>query len=106
MSFPALSALTYLTVCEGGRCVQGGVDERARQVWDGVQGHMSMDVGVKMQSGVCGLLGAQELVAGRKGSSRHCRRRQSRRLLFTDVTFTSVWSLLCLKGRKKEVFSK
>lgn len=72
MSFQALSALTYLTVCEGGRCIQGGVDERAGQVWDGVQGHVSMDVGVKMQSRVCGLLWAHELMARGKGSCSHC----------------------------------
>lgn len=68
----ALSALTYLTVCEGGRCIQGGVDERAGQVWDCVQRHMSVDVGVKMQSRVCGLLWTHELMAGRKGASCHC----------------------------------
>lgn len=45
-------------MCEGGRRIQGGVDERAGQVWDGVQRHMSMDVGVQMQGRVCGLLGA------------------------------------------------
>ena len=67
----ALSAPTYLTVCEGGCCVQGGVDQRARQVWDRVQRHVPMDVGVQVQSGVCGLLRAQELVAWRKGSGRH-----------------------------------
>lgn len=59
-------------MCEGGRCVQGGVDERARQVRDGVQGHMSVDVGVQVQSGVRGLLRAQKLVAGRQGASSHC----------------------------------
>lgn len=68
----ALSALTYLTVCEGGRCIQGGVDERAGQVWDCVQRHVSVDVGVKMQSRVCGLLWAHELMARRKGASCHC----------------------------------
>lgn len=68
----ALSAPTYLTVCEGGRRVQGGVDERARQVWHSVQRHMSVDVGVQVQSGVCGLLWAHELMARRKGSSCHC----------------------------------
>lgn len=68
----ALSAPTYLTVCEGRRRVQGGVDERARQVWHGVQRHMSVDVGVQMQSGVCGLLWAHELMSRRKGSRCHC----------------------------------
>lgn len=72
MSFQALFAPTYLTVCEGGCCIQGGVDKRARQVWDCVQRHMSMDVGVKMQSRVCGLLGAHELMARREGSNCHC----------------------------------
>lgn len=66
-----LSAPTYLTVCEGGRRVQGGVDERARQVWHGVQRHMSVDMGVQMQSGVCGLLWAHELMSRRKGSRCH-----------------------------------
>lgn len=67
----ALSAPTYLAVCEGGCCVQGGVDERPRQVWDGVQRHVSVDVGVQMQSGVRRLLWTHELMAWRKGSSRH-----------------------------------
>lgn len=67
----ALSAPAYLAVCEGGRCVQGGVEERPRQVWDGVQRHVSVDVGVQVQSGVRGLLWAHELMAWRKGSSRH-----------------------------------
>lgn len=72
MSFQALSALTYLTVCEGGRRIQGGVDERAGQVWDRLQRHVSVDVGVKMQSRVGGLLWAQELMARGKGSRGHC----------------------------------
>lgn len=59
-------------MCEGGRCVQGGVDERARQVWDGVQGHVAVDVGVQVQRRVRRLLGAQKLVAGRQGASGHC----------------------------------
>ena len=63
---------THLTVCEGGRCVQGGVDERARQVWDGVHGRVPMDVGVQVQRRVCGLLGAQKLVPRRQGASSHC----------------------------------
>jgi hypothetical protein len=57
--------LAYLTVCEGGRCVQSGMDERSRQVRDRVQWHMSVDVGVQVQRRVCGLLWAQELMARR-----------------------------------------
>ena len=59
-------------MCEGGRCVQGGVDERARQVRDGVHGRVPMDVGVQVQRRVRGLLGAQKLVPGRQGTSGHC----------------------------------
>lgn len=68
-------------------------------MWDGVQGHMPVDVGVQVQSGVRGLLRAQELVAGRKGSGRHGRQRQSRGFLLTDVALTSVRSLFGLKER-------
>lgn len=70
LSGPSVPA--YLTVWEGGCCIQGRVDERARQVWDGVQRHMSMDMGIQVQRRGCRLLWAQELMTRRKGSSRHC----------------------------------
>lgn len=102
VSFQTLFALTYLTVCEGGRCIQGGVDKGAWQVWNSVQRHVSMDVRVKVQCRVCGLLWAHELMARRKGSGCHCRWCQSRSFLFTNMTFTSVWSLFSLRGKKKK----
>lgn len=86
-------------MCERGRCVQGGVDQRARQVWDGVQGHVPMDVGVQMQGGVCGPLRGQELLAGRKGPGRHRRQRQPRSFLLAHVALT-VGSLLSLQGER------
>lgn len=61
-----------LTVCEGGCCIQGGVDEGAWQVWHRVQRHMSVDMGVQVQRRVRRLLWAQELMARGEGSSCHC----------------------------------
>lgn len=66
---------------------------------DGVQRHVSVDVGVQMQSGVRGLLWAHELMAWREGSSRHRGHWQSRSFLLTDVTFTRVWSWFGLEEK-------
>lgn len=69
-------------------------------MWDGVQRHVSVDVGVEMQSGVRGLLWTHELMAWSKGSSRHRGHGQSRSFLLTNMTFTSVWSWFSLKEKK------
>lgn len=68
-------------------------------MWHGVQGYMSMDVGVEVQSGVCGFLRAQELMSRGEGGSCHRHSGQPRSFLLTDVTLTSVGSLFSLQGK-------